>query len=81
MEAQFCHQVVAMGLDGLDAHAEFLRSLFVGFAFGDQLQNLPLPMGQRIENEGVVFQRGCDDPIGNSGTQIDLSADGRNEWH
>ena len=42
VDAKFLHQMLAMLFDGLRADAKFRRGLFVGFAFGDELQHFPL---------------------------------------
>lgn len=46
VDIKFLHQMLAMLFDGLRADAKFRRSLFVGFAFGDQLQHFPLARRQ-----------------------------------
>src|SRR5512138_1485331 len=46
VDVQLLHEMFAMLLDGLDADAEFGRSLLVGLAFGDQLEHFHLARSQ-----------------------------------
>jgi len=45
MDAKFVHEALTMLLDGLDADAKLPGCLFVGKAFGDELQHLTLAGG------------------------------------
>ena len=46
MNVQFVHQLLPMFLDRLDADEQLAGDLFVGIAFGNQLQHLQLARGE-----------------------------------
>lgn len=74
MAAQFCHQVVPMGLDRSYRAVEKSRGWFC------LRQSVAISRSLRVkgvENERVVFQGGFHNPIGNDRAQINIPAEGR----
>ena len=53
MNLEFFHEMLAVGLDRLDAEGEFRSNLFVGRTFGYTLQHLGLAGAQAIP-DGVA---------------------------
>ena len=48
MQIQFLQNVRAMRVHGIQAQIERVGDLFVGFAFGHQLQNFTLAIGEQF---------------------------------
>jgi hypothetical protein len=54
MKIQFFHQIGPMLFYGLDADTKIFGNPLVSITFGDQLQDLPLPMGDGIPGGWVL---------------------------
>ena len=64
-----------MRLGGLHAHAEHGGNLAHRLAFGDELQHLPFPIGQRIGAWAILLQAIVDEGARNARAQIHIVAD------
>ena len=50
MQAEFCHELLAIGFDGLHAYLKQMGDFLSSSAFRQELENFPLP--RRQEREG-----------------------------
>src|SRR6266576_618151 len=48
MDVKFGHEMLSMFVNGFEAHAQFRGNLFVGLAFGNQLEHLHLARTQTV---------------------------------
>src|SRR5438552_9510766 len=49
VEVELLHGVLAVALDGVEAHREEIGDLLVGLALGDELEHLALAIGELLE--------------------------------
>src|SRR6266576_659219 len=59
MDVKFGHEMLSMFVNGFEAHAQFRGNLFVGLAFGNQLEHLHLARTQTVD-----FLPGLSPPLG-----------------